>query len=95
MGIVIPLFEKGNIGNCSNYREINLLSVVLKVYERIMRKKVRCISDKQWIQKRRSYQDHIFTLKQISEKIRVRDQKIYMAFIDILEVFDNVTRKHI
>ena len=45
--------------------------------------------------KGRSYQDHIFALKQISEKIRVRDQKIYMGFVNILTAFDNVPRKQI
>ena len=75
VGIVIPLFKKGNISNCSNYRGITLLSVVLEVYERIMEKRVREILDKQLkesqsdFRKGRSCQDHIFTLKQISEKI--------------------------
>ena len=57
VGIVIPLFQKGDIGNC---REITLLNVVLKVFERIVEKSVREISDKQlvrriteWLQKRK------------------------------------------
>ena len=41
VGIVIPLFKKGDTSNCSNYRGITLLSVVLKVYERIMEKRLR------------------------------------------------------
>ena len=27
-------------------------------------------------------EDHVFTLKQVSEKIRVHDQKIYAGFVD-------------
>ena len=71
---------------------------MLKVYERIVEKRdVREAVGRitEWLQKGKELANHMFTLKQISEKIRVRDQKIYMAFIDILEVFDNVTRKHI
>ena len=45
--------------------------------------------------KGRSCQDHIFTLKPISEKIRARDQKIYMGFVDILKAFNSVPRKQI
>ena len=47
VGIVIPLIKKGDISDCSNYRGITSLSVVLKVYERIMEKRVREILNKQ------------------------------------------------
>ena len=69
------------------------MSVVLKVYERIMEKRVREILDKRLeesqsgFRKARSCQDHIFTLKQISEKLHVHKQKIYMGFVDILKAF--------
>ena len=42
--IVVPLFKKGDISNCNNYRE---MSIAIKVYERIMEKKVREILNKQ------------------------------------------------
>ena len=72
---------------------------MLKVYERIMDKRVKEILDKQLEEsqnsfgKRRSCQDHIFTLKQISEKIHAHDQTIYMVLVDILNAFDSVPRK--
>ena len=47
VGIVIPLFKKGDISNCNNYRRITLLSVVLKVNERIVEKRMREILDEQ------------------------------------------------
>ena len=47
VGILILLLRKGDISNCSDYKGITLLSVVLKVYERIMEKRVREILDKQ------------------------------------------------
>jgi len=74
VGIVIPLFKKGDNSNCSNYRGITLLNVVLKVYDRIVEKGMREILDKQLeesqndFRKGRSCQDHMFTLKQISKK---------------------------
>ena len=54
-----------------------------------MEKRVRDILDKQVEEsqsgfgKGRSCQDHVFTLKQISEKIRIYDQEIYMNCVDI------------
>ena len=64
-------------------------------------KRVREILDKHLEESRsgflkaRSCHDHIFTLKQISEKIRVHDQQIYMGFVDVLKAFDSVTRRQI
>jgi len=101
IGILIPLFKKGDISNCSNYRGIVLLSVVLKVHERIMKERVREILDKQLEESRnifrtgRCCQDYIFTLKQISEKICVHYQNIYVGFVDIMKAFDSVSRKQI
>ena len=37
----------------------------------------------------------IFTLKQISEKIRIHDQKIYMGFVDVPKAFDSIPKKQI
>ena len=71
------------------------MSVVLKVYEGIMEKRVREISDKQLeelpsgFRKGSSCQDKIFTLKQIL----VHDQKIYISFVDTLKAFDSIPRK--
>ena len=89
---------KKYINNCSNYRGIILLSVVLKVYERIIEKRVKEMLDKQLeesqsgFRKESSFQDHIFTLKQIPKNIHVHDQKIFMGFVDILKAFDSVPR---
>ena len=58
---------------------------MLKVYERIVEKKVKGILDKQSEESQSGFrkgmrsQDHVFTLKQIS----VCDQKIYVSFVDI------------
>ena len=94
MGTAMPLFKKRGIEEI--IEGSTLLSVVLKVYERIVEKKVGEILDKQLeesqsgFRKGRSCQDHMFTLKQISEKIRERDQKMYVGFVDVLKAFDSV-----
>jgi Reverse transcriptase (RNA-dependent DNA polymerase)/Endonuclease-reverse transcriptase len=99
IGIVIPLFKKGDNTDCNNYRGITLLSSVLKVYERILEQRLRKIIENQLdetqsgFRKGRSAQDHIFTVKQIIEKKQLEKEKVYMAFIDIQKAFDSVPRR--
>ena len=63
--IFMSLFKKGDISNCVNYRGITLSTVVLKLYESIIKKRAREILDKQLeesqsgFRKRRSCRDHI------------------------------------
>ena len=98
VGVVIPLFKKGDGSDCNNYRGITLLSVVLKVYERILEKRLRRIIESQLdesqsgFRKGRSTHDHIFTLKQLIEKRHRQNKALYLGFIDIQKAFDSVQR---
>ena len=49
------LFRNGDNSNCANHRGITVLSVVLKVYERIVEKKVRDILNKQSEESQRDF----------------------------------------
>ena len=74
VGIIIPLYKKGDSKECDSYRGITLLSTVLKVYERVLEVRLRKIIENQLeesqsgFRKGRSTQDHVFTLRQIMEK---------------------------
>lgn len=98
VGIIVPLYKKGDKAVCNNYRGITLLSVVLKVYERILERRLRMRVEEQLeesqsgFRRGRSTQDHIFTLKQIIEKKLAKNQKVYLGFIDIQKAFDSVPR---
>lgn len=39
--VILPIFKKGDNRRCENYRGIALLSVVEKVYERILEERLR------------------------------------------------------
>ncbi|XP_031358768.1 uncharacterized protein LOC116182371 [Photinus pyralis] len=98
LGIIIPLFKKGDSRDCSNYRGITILSVVSKVYEHIMEARLRIQIEEQLadtqsgFRKGRSVQDHIFSIKQMIEKSKMQNSEIYMAFLDLEKAFDRVPR---
>ena len=68
-GTIIPIHKKGSSMECSNYRGI-LLSVPGKVYARIIERRLRAKVEEQQSGFRpgRSVQDHIFTVRQLTEK---------------------------
>ena len=43
--VIIPIFKKGSRLDCANYRGISLLSVVGKVFGRILNERVKAITD--------------------------------------------------
>ena len=101
VGIIVPIFKKGDKRECRNYRGITLLSTPSKVYEQILQKKLVRQSDEVMEQsqsgfrKGRSINDHIFTLKQITEKSIHRNIEVYQAFIDLEKAFDRIPRTKI
>lgn len=68
MGILLSIYKKGGSRKCSNYRGISLLNIVLKIYERILEKRIKIIIESQLedaqsrFRKGSGVQDHIFTL---------------------------------
>lgn len=101
VGIIVPIFKKGDTKECKNYRGITLLSVVAKVYERILEEKLRNKIEQQLAESqsgfRRGYgiQDHIFTIKQVSEKILEQNLEAHIAFIDLEKAFDRIPRHEV
>lgn len=55
-GVILQLYkEKGEKSKCKNYRDINLLSVVRKMYKRILIKPARRITNEILSQQQRSF----------------------------------------
>ena len=101
VGLILPIFKKGDKRECKNYRGITLTSTVLKVYEHILEKKLREIAEptlkeaQSGFRKSRSVQDHIFTLKEIITKTLEKKRTAHFAFIDLEKAFDTVPRTKI
>ncbi|KAI5697941.1 hypothetical protein M8J77_019127 [Diaphorina citri] len=70
--VIVPIYkEKRDIQDCNNYRGIKLISHTMKLYERIIDKRIRSetqISDEQFgFMPSRSTTDAIFALRQFME----------------------------
>ena len=93
--MIIPLYkDKEEMTECSNYRGINLLIAVGKVYGRILVSRVRKVTeslihneDRGFRAGRRSL-DQNFTLKQLGEKAREKRCRVYVGFMDLEKVYD-------
>ena len=98
--VIVPLYKgKGDKGNCRNYRGISLLSVVGKVYAGILVDRVRRVTEDLIGEEHGTFRsgrgcvDQIFTLKQMSEKMRGKKNKLYLGFMDLKQAYDRINRE--
>lgn len=101
MGLIIPIHKKGDTKDCSNYRGITLLSTAVKLFEKIIEKRLRkqiepSLSDTQsGFRKNKCTQDHVFAIKEIINRTLARNRTAYIAFLDMEKAFDRVPRAKI
>lgn len=99
--IIVPIHKKGSTSICANYRGISLLSVPGKIYSRILDNRIRREVEhklgehQSGFRPGRSVQDHIFSLRQIIEKIIEYDKDLHVGFIDLTKAFDTIPRTHL
>ena len=88
---------KGDSLECGSYRGIKLLEHALKVFERVVEKRVRrCVSlDEMQFGFRpgKSTTDAIFIVRQLQEKYMDKKKELWMAFVDLEKAFDRVPRQ--
>ena len=88
---IIPIYKKGSRLECSNYRGISLLSVVGKVYARVLNDRVKLMTaDKVMDEQGNSGQEG--GVRQVVEKTIKKDRSVYIAFVDLEKAYDNVNR---
>lgn len=94
--LIVPIFKKGDSKDCNNYGRITLLGTFMKIYERILKSKLRKIIEpildesQRGFESGRSTQDHIFTIKEIRNIKLSRNNDIFLAFIYMKKAFDRV-----
>lgn len=98
IGLILPIHKKGDAMECSNYRGITLLSTLMKILEKILEGRLReevetkLLQSQSGFRKRKSIQDHIFTIKEIINRAQARSKIVYLAFMDMEKAFDRVPR---
>ena len=96
---MVPLYKgKGDMYECSNFRGISLLSVVGKVYGRVLINRIRDKTENVIVEvqggfrRGRGCTDQIFTVRQICEKYLGKGKDVYFAFLDLEKAYDRVDR---
>lgn len=97
--LIVPIFKKGDVKDCNNYRGITLISTAMKILEKIIEKRIRSAIEhtleesQSGFRKGRSTQDHVFTIKQMTEKAIQEKKKLIVAFLDLEKAFDRAPRE--
>ena len=97
---MVPLYNgKGDVHECSNFRGISLLSVVEKVYGRILMNRIRDKTENVIVEevqsgfrRSRGCTDRICIVRQTCEKYLEKDKDVYFAFLDLEKVYDRVDK---
>ena len=96
---VVPIYKgKGDRMECGNHRGISLLSVVGKVYGRVLMMKLgrrteEIIGEEQGgFREGRGCMDQVFTLRMIEEKCREKKKDLFVCFLDLEKAYDRVDR---
>ena len=96
---VVPICKgKGDKCECSNSRNISLLSVVGKLYGRVLIKKVRSITEcaigeeQCGFRQGRGCMDQVFAIRQVCEKYLTNGKDVFWAFMDLEMTYDTIDR---
>lgn len=101
IGIIAPIYKKGDSKECSNYRGITLGSTVGKLYGRILegrlRKKVEHTLEESQsgFRKERGTTDQIFIVRQLCEKAAKVGRQMHVCFVDMEKAFDRIRREDV
>ena len=98
--VLIPIFKnKGDVQSCSNYRGIKLISHTMKLWERIVEKRLRSdlkFSNQQYgFMPGKSTTDALFALRVLMEKYREGQKELHCVFVDLEKAYDKVPREEV
>ena len=96
--VLIPIFKnKGDVQSCSNYRGIKLIGHTMKLWERIIERRLRrdlTFSKQQYgFMPGKSTIDALFALRVLMEKYREGQKELHCVFVDLEKAYDKVPRE--
>ena len=99
-GLIVNLFKKGDREDPGNYRGITLLSVVGKVFCKVLNNRLVHCLDKEGVlhegqagfRVNRSCMDNVYTLNEIVQGRLKEDKETYAFFLDVQKAYDTVWR---
>ena len=98
-GMIVPLFKGGDKTDCGNYRGIALLSIVGKVFTRVINGRLmpfmereELVEEQGGFRNGRGCMDILYTWAEVVRGRRGAGMKTYCAFIDVKKAYDRVWR---
>ena len=102
-GYIIPLHKKGSANDVENYRGITLLSILGKLFTRVLNNRLSEWAENYYvfIEAQAGFRpgmgttDNIFILRGLITHILNQGSKLYCAFVDFTKTFDHVVRENL
>ena len=102
-GFIIPLHKKGSLTDVGNYRGITLLSILGKLFTRVLNNRLKdwaenyhlLIEAQAGFRAGMSTTDNIFVLHGVISHLINQGKKLYCAFVDFTKAFDYVVRENL
>jgi hypothetical protein len=95
--VLVPVYKNGIASDCSNYRGIALMSIVAKLFNKLLADRLRAGLDKELRYSQngfravRSTSQHVLSARRIIEEIQDSELgKLVAIFIDFSKAFDSV-----
>ena len=100
IGTIVPIFKSGDQGEVNNYRGITLISVICKLFTKIMNSRLNrwaennnVLTEAQFgFRSGRGTTDCLFILHGLIEKMLSKGKKLYAVFVDYEKAFDYLDR---
>ena len=93
---MVVLFKKGRHDLCDNYRAINIINSIAKVYDYVLYKRLALwfspSREQAGAQPGRGCMEHIISLRLLLDYATYKRQKLYIVFIDFSKAYDRLPR---
>jgi len=96
IGLIVPLFKKGDKMKCENYRGIMLLNVTYKILSSVMLERLKEYSEEILgecqcsFRPQRRTTDQLFVVRKILEKFHAHNNDLHLIFIEFKKAFDSI-----